>query len=375
MGAGTNGSSGDRRRVRTSRRAARVIKRSGPSAMGRHAADEVGSKLFDDIELVDESDDGSENNEAQVESEDGPENDEAHADSEDGVGDDNADPSVEPFPEASMVVVERRLGRPRLSLARFGVTAAVALSMALMLVGALVGYVAAERRADVWGAEAEIVLETSETQTDRFLSTQVVMAQSRSALDAAAEVVPVDRQYIEEGLAVRPIASSLALRFRFDDEDPDLAVEVVDAAVAAYLTQFEESATDTTSAVYENRIADLRSSRAEVEVDLARFETLNAQALARDEAPPFPTEERRLALESRQLLEQVAGLEQQLLLTDIQLLNRAQPSVVSAPALLDERVGPAPFTYAALGALVAAVLAAAVIFLIGSQRSGFSRQI
>jgi len=81
-----------------------------------------------------------------------------------------------------------------------------------------------------------------------------------------------------------------------------------------------------------------------------------------------------LSLESSQLLEQISGLESQLLVTDIELLNENQAVVVTPAQLLEDRVAPSPVTFAALGLLAGAMVSVTVVFLLGLFRSNRNRK-
>ena len=269
------------------------------------------------------------------------------------------------------------VGRAATSIAkqRRRVVAALLFAWMMIVVGMIAGFVYAEAQPDEWAAKAEIVLEPQSSQIDRYMATEVVWIASSSVIDRASAALSLERKYIDENLDVYPIDASTAIGVQFVDEDPDLAVAVVTAVVDSYLADVRNQPVSSTRSVYSARIDELRSARAGIEVELASVEKSNAAAEAASQPIPFPTEQRRLGLESEQILGQISGLEQQLVITDIEILNQEQATVVTPSDLLDERVSPTPITFAALGALVGGALAAATIFLIGKSRSNALRSL
>ncbi len=257
----------------------------------------------------------------------------------------------------------------RSSLRRRRIAAAVVFSAVLVATAGGLGYVVAERMPDVWMARAEIVMESSESQIDRYLATEVVIAKSSLVVDRAIADLPIDRETVDKELTISPIDAGVALSVEFADEDPDLALTVVDAVVASFLVETEAQTTSTIREVYLARIEELRTARAKTESQLEVIETANAAALAADLPIPNPTEERRLSLESAQLLDQIAGLESQVLVTDIQILNQPEATVVSEASLLPDRVSPNPISFAALGVLIGGTVAAALLFALGRRRT------
>lgn len=249
------------------------------------------------------------------------------------------------------------------------VFAAVGLSLGLMSAGGGAAFATVESKPDMWGAEAVIILETNESQVDRFLETQIVLLESNAVLDHVSESSGIAIVDLKEDLSIQTVGAGIALELRYSNEDPTVALSVLEWILAHYQVEIRSKVSDIARVVYLQRIDELQTLRTATELELSVFEVANSRAVALELAPPNPTEQRRLTLESAQLLDQIAGLEQQLVGTSIQALSEVQVNVVSQPRLLEDRIGPTPIPAGVLGVLAGGVLAALCLFLIGRSRS------
>ena len=276
---------------------------------------------------------------------------------------------------AAAALVEARAEAPieadrlRRQRDRWSVMAAFAFGIFLVALGGGSGYGLAQYLPDRWTAEAEVVVDPGNDQVDRHLATQQVLMQSSTVLDRAVDELPEDRDYVEERLDVVPIESSNALLITFVDEDPERAKSVVAAVLGSFMVEVDVAATDLTRPIYEARIEELSQQREQLEKRLKMLERANAEAEAAELAQPYPGDVRRLSLESEQLLAQINGLEEALLVDEVAVTVRADAQVVTAPRILSEPTWPKPLAFTAFGLLVGSVVAAAVLFLLASRRA------
>ncbi len=249
------------------------------------------------------------------------------------------------------------------------VIAAMAFAGLLGIIGGLAGYFYAESQPDMYGAEAEVVLETARSQIDRFLQTQIAVAESRAVAEETSAATGIPIEDLIEEMSVDTIAGSQVMLFRISDVDRTVAIDAVNAWVDAYLSRLTIDNSPVIRRVYDNRISQLREARALIEDDLTVYELANARADVLSQVPPFPSEERRLSLESADLQNQISGLEAQIINLDVATLNEAEAKILSPGYSLPDRVAPAPMPMTALGILAGLAIAALAIFGLGLVRS------
>lgn len=249
-----------------------------------------------------------------------------------------------------------------------GALSPMAFALALVLLGGIAGYVMALYWPKQWTAEAEVVLDPGNDPVDRYLDTQIVILQSSVVMDQAVAELPVTRRYVEDSLEIFPIEASSALALNFADADPELATDVVETLLNAFMTSIDVEATDFTTPLYEQQIDELTRQRDELENRLIYLELANARADAIDQPQPYPADTRRLSLESEDLLSRITALRNTILENEIAQADLSNAAIVTQPRLLPEPTWPKPLAFAGFGLLVGLVVAVVALLLLAARR-------
>ncbi len=270
---------------------------------------------------------------------------------------------------SARILAARQELRPRLGVRTdTGVMSPMVFAVALVLLGGVAGYVMALYWPKQWTAEAEVVLDPGNDPVDRYLDTQIVILESSVVLDQAVERLPVTRTYVEDSLEIFPIEASSALALNFSDDDPELALDVVDTLLNAFMTSIEVEATDFTTPLYEQQITELTRQRDELENRLTYLELANARADAIDQPQPYPADARRLSLESEELLSRITDLRNTILGNEISQADLSNAAIVTQPRLLPEPTWPKPLAFAGFGLLVGLAVAVVTLLLVAARR-------
>lgn len=238
----------------------------------------------------------------------------------------------------------------------------VPILLPLLLVPAIVGYVASSLQTSRYLAQAEVthqIVNPSFGVTDRLLATQEVKARSRALAVAVADDFGLTVETVVADLEIDGILTginedSTALRIGFRHQDQDTALLVVQAYVDAYLG----------SVVDEQRVPGLGGAGTEIAELQERRRVLNEQ-IARAEEDGNSRIARDLNQQFDRVLEDL-GIQ-------IAVFNSLRPNtpVVVAEQLGtawvdDQPVEPMPLRVGALG-LVAGICLAAVVLLIARR--------
>jgi len=229
-------------------------------------------------------------------------------------------------------------------------------SLAIVLLGALVGYGAALLWPPQYAARADILFEITEEKPtgflreDRSLTTQLVVLRSRQVLGpvAAAEGIPVEE--FEKTISFSVVDSSEVIQVEVTDGSPDVALRRLQAVVDRY---FEIAAQDRASEVGDFLRAQLTEVRDQLTAARARLNRFASDPAALTE------------------VESLVQREQQLLgrLDELGVAERVAPrrEVLVPPYLVPDPVSPRPALAAGAGALTALVIATGAVFLLARR--------
>jgi capsular polysaccharide biosynthesis protein len=112
-----------------------------------------------------------------------------------------------------------------------------------ILLGALIPGVYAYLSPEVYAARSEIVLNISSLEwsaAERFRATQLVVVKARSTLAPIAASVNVPLRDLEKNLEATMVGSSDVIGIQYANQDPAIALKVVEAVTAQYLTDLRD---------------------------------------------------------------------------------------------------------------------------------------
>jgi len=245
----------------------------------------------------------------------------------------------------------------------------VAVSTAVLLTAMVVAYLASAIQPTVYGAEADVLLEVSDSaqESERQLATQEVLLGSRGVLAPVADRLDVPLRELTQSQDVRQIEGSQILRLQVRNEDPDLAVRLTQAIVDGYVQSVSKGAVaDNTDE--ERRIrGEISELSVTAAAGRARLDEIAAARAAGAVAQSATPEERQLQLGDTTLAQRLGSLQSQLAQMAIERDN-ANPAEILTPAyLLDDPVGPRPLRAAAAGALLGIFVVAGLVALVARR--------
>ena len=263
----------------------------------------------------------------------------------------------------------KKARRLRSQLARVPYT--ITLATILAIGTPLAAWRIADGRTPVYAARAEVLAnETSDTpngtQFAAAVATQRVVMRSRAVVEPVAAEHGLEPADLEEALTVEDLTGSTVLQVTVADEDPELALAVVESMVNTYLALAPVVDDDSARELLLSEVADLEAEQRDIEEELVSIEANNAQARAIGASPENPTRERRLTAQSAELERRIGNLRERLTVMAVEDLESQEPetsSLVSSPFVLRDPVSPNPVRAAALGALVGFSLAGALILV------------
>jgi capsular polysaccharide biosynthesis protein len=278
---------------------------------------------------------------------------------------------VEAKPSEPSEVLELRAARPALAprrIARWGVYAA-----ALVVVGAVVGWLVADLGTPVHGARAEVLYELSGDQStgflreDRQLTTQLVALRSRAVLEPVAQENGLTFEELVDKVHVSVVEGSEVVRVDVHDESADRARSLAAGVTFVYLSQHGGDRMAEARRFLRKEMKNLDERRAELKDRMILLQTARVQELGPDSQPG--AEEAALAVEIEGLIQQSTEVLSRL--EDVAVDDFAGPRVeqITEAYVLDEPVSPRPVRAAATGAIGGALVAAAVIAYLVRRRA------
>jgi capsular polysaccharide biosynthesis protein len=114
-----------------------------------------------------------------------------------------------------------------------------------VLIAASAAFVVASQSQRVYAGRSEIVLDLRNLGWDtaeRFIGTELAVAESRAVLAPVAEKFGVLVRDMERRLSAEPIRNSSIVRLQYEDPDPARALEITIAVTERYLSVLQELA-------------------------------------------------------------------------------------------------------------------------------------
>ncbi len=236
----------------------------------------------------------------------------------------------------------------------------------LVLLPPLVGFAVASMRPDLFRAEADAFHRVESPEfavTDRLLASQEIKANARALAVEVAEANGITAQELVDKLSIDNVSigvnnDSTVLRFHILDEDPDVALTLVQQYVDAYLR----------SVAPVNEVPGLADNQAELALLEAERDEIRADLADAVAAGDIEAQDRI----GRQYDRVVTELE--ILVEVWNKLQPDQPVVIAEPTadawVTDDPVEPRPLRTASVGLLGGLVLAAAALVLLRRPSSG-----
>lgn len=273
-------------------------------------------------------------------------------------------------PEASEVLELRaaRPGVPPRRIVRWGVYAA-----ALVVVGALVGWLVARTGTEVHGARAEVLYELEGDQStgflreDRQLTTQLVALESRAVLEPVAEANDLSFEELAEKVNVDVVEGSEVVRIEVRDESADRARELTAGVTDVYLSTHGGDRMADARRFLRKEMKNLDERRAELKARMILLQEARVRDLGPDSQPG--AEEAALAVEIQGLIQQSTQVLSRLEDVAVDDLSGPRVEQITEAYVLDDPVSPRPVRAAATGAVGGALAAAAVIAYLVRRRA------
>ncbi len=235
-----------------------------------------------------------------------------------------------------------------------------ALLCVLVLLPPLVGFVVASMRPEMYRAEADAYHRVESPEfavTDRLLASQELKANARALAVEVGEANGMTAQQVVDKLSIDNVSigvndDSTVLRFHILDQDPDVALKLVQEYVDAYLR----------SVAPEREVPGLVDNKAELEKLEAERNDIRARLAEAVTAGDIDAQER-------------IGIQYDRVVTEMEILvevwNKLQPEqpvIIAEPTaaswVTDSPVEPRPLRTAAIGLFGGLVLAAAALVLL-----------
>ena len=217
-----------------------------------------------------------------------------------------------------------------------------------------VAYLWSAAKPDVFAARSEIQYRGEtwvETQAEALRSEDLYLP-----IAAAEGIEPTD--FLED-MVVGQVPGTQILGIEFHSQDARQALRIVETYTATYLERFEIAPVSEAETILATRIALLEQQLADVEAADLAIDATNLDPNPTAEQLQYRAQATSLRLELGSLKEQLTEAE----LETIRLTND-QPTVSTAPFILDEPVEPKPVKRAVLGGLLGAVLGGFGIFVL-----------
>lgn len=240
-----------------------------------------------------------------------------------------------------------------------------ALGVAVVIAGAIAGYVMSSMSPNRYGARAEVYYEISQEKStgflreDRSLTTQLVLAQSRAVLEPVAQANGITVDDLDDQLSVNLLGSSEVIRLQVEDASPERALVLVNAVVDQYLSLTRAQGTDNARAYLEEQLAELDQL---IDEQRDQINLLAAQTTNPEDGKVLAA---RSELES--LLAQKDSTIAQLDQLTVGQLTEQRIDLLTPGYVLDDPVSPRPKVAAAAGALAAMIVAAVLVAVIGRR--------
>lgn len=223
--------------------------------------------------------------------------------------------------------------------------------MALVVIGltAQSAFVIEKLSEEVWLARGEV-----EYRGDSLVETIAVAMNSPGVWGPIAVQHGIDIEEFQKHYRAVVVGGTQVLSVEFEHPDPDVAMEIIDEVIQAFILQFTQVDDSQPNETLNSYLEALRGTESELLVALDNRELLtrNAQVDRQNEL-----------IAVRQAITQVA-LRLDGRASELDLLESLQPRVISAPYLLPEPIEPEPLKMAVVGAGAGTLLAVAAAFFV-----------
>ncbi len=228
-------------------------------------------------------------------------------------------------------------------------------SIVVTAVCAQIAYGLATLQPNVWEARSEI-----EYRGQAWVETASAELSSRSRIEVVAAEYNIPIKKFEERLTAGAVPGTQLLAYSYRDEDPNVALGVVQRLTDSYLAPPETSSADSVQRIVDE-IDELNAQLEGAKVELA--------AASGPVELPASSAERVAESEVNRLQNLLTTAEDRLLEAELAQISEADemPGVVTAPYVLPEPVEPKPLRRAALGVIVGLLCSAVLAALILSR--------
>lgn len=265
----------------------------------------------------------------------------AALDGDDGAEDAAAPRRAKRQSEKAEADDERGTGKPRRWLAP-----ALLLGFSVLFGGGAAAYVQAQR-AEVWEARAEV-----QHRGGDFVETAAEALGSRGLIASVSAEHDYDPVEVGRSLVVHQVPYTEVIELSYRDEDPDIALEVLDNLLARYQQGIGDNQTTDQIEVID---AELERLSEEIEP------LVRGLSATRTEEPATPREQAALT-QLATLRARVGDLETRRTDLELELIDET-PLVLTAPYVMPDPVSPSPTLVGAAGALAGAVVGALLLLL------------
>jgi capsular polysaccharide biosynthesis protein len=245
-----------------------------------------------------------------------------------------------------------------------------------VLAAALVAYVAAGRGEATYGADAEILFETTSpasasTGVPRDLATQKVVLASRVVLEPVAKATGIPVDELARSVSVTIEGQSNVLRLRAAFRTRELALRVAQAVARSYLAvaaatftaEFRAGATR-----LDAELARLSATLTGIDARVGKLDDVRQRAIARGLFAPVSAEQLRLQAEAQILLQRIGTVQDRISQLALERVNATRATMLSPPHALERQLSPRPLRAAATGILIGLILAVGFVVLFGLPR-------
>jgi capsular polysaccharide biosynthesis protein len=233
----------------------------------------------------------------------------------------------------------------------------ILLSILLILVGTIVGYVISGTMSKTYGARFQISVPTTATDdalVARQVENQVQVLQGRGLLSPVATRAGIPLETLVGRVHASVVTGSSVVSVTVTAPSRSAAVAVAQDLSGLYMHDVAIGPDERSVSYLRSQISKLTDEQASIARQ--RAETTSSQAAASLDARSFS------------LAGQITGLQSQLTTLTTQALSSNNVSLLTAPYALTDAVSPKPVQAAALGAVVGAIVAAAVVGVVALLR-------
>ena len=249
-------------------------------------------------------------------------------------------------------------------------------ALLLVAVSTAVAYVVAGSGNRSYGAQAEVLFETSTPATasnglPRDLATQKVVVRSRAVLTPVARATGVSVDELSRSLSVSVVGQSDVLRLTASRPSRAAALQMARAIASSYVGVVGRTfgaGLQAGRARLEHELEQLSSTLSDVDTQAGRLEDARQEQLARGRFAPASTKQLRLQAESQILLQRIATLQDRVAALELQRVTQPAAQILTPAYELEKPLGPRPLRAAAAGVLIGLVLAVGLVFVLRQQR-------